>query len=157
MSSDKLHAVPEDKVKKPRHETCHLPACVREHTGEPLYILVAHWCLQQQDWVNRCQLSEAFRIPVRRASYLMAYLRNRTSRVVCETRETMLSNNVYRYEIYVTCVREKQAKSLTSSRKRPPRRTGGRTGNGDSSQANALWNSLRKGHQDKSDGGKKDD
>ncbi|EMW3789178.1 CaiF/GrlA family transcriptional regulator [Salmonella enterica] len=63
------------------HDACYIPECVRQHNGEPLYILVAHWCLLQQNWVQRSQISEAFHITARRASYLMSYLRNKASRV----------------------------------------------------------------------------
>lgn len=86
------------------YDACYIPESVRQYRGEPLYILVAWWCLQQHDWVNRNQISEAFRVPVQRASYLMAYLRNKTRRVIVESREMLLANNVYRYEIQVTRV-----------------------------------------------------
>ncbi|MGU7154962.1 CaiF/GrlA family transcriptional regulator, partial [Salmonella enterica subsp. enterica serovar Miami] len=33
------------------HDACFIPECVRQYNGEPLYILVAHWCLLQQNWV----------------------------------------------------------------------------------------------------------
>ncbi|EKC2495797.1 CaiF/GrlA family transcriptional regulator, partial [Salmonella enterica] len=49
------------------HDACFIPECVRQYNGEPLYILVAHWCLLQQNWVQRSQISEAFHITARRA------------------------------------------------------------------------------------------
>lgn len=52
------------------HDTCFIPPAVRQHTGEPMYILVAYWCMQQQGWVDRNQISAAFRITARRASYV---------------------------------------------------------------------------------------
>ncbi|ELS1936339.1 CaiF/GrlA family transcriptional regulator, partial [Salmonella enterica] len=88
------------------HDACFIPECVRQYNGEPLYILVAHWCLLQQDWVQRSQISEAFHITARRASYLMSYLRNKASRVVCVCRRQTLSNKVQRYEIFVVRVLE---------------------------------------------------
>ncbi|EJR2899187.1 CaiF/GrlA family transcriptional regulator, partial [Salmonella enterica] len=72
------------------HDACFVPECVRQYSSEPLYILVAHWCLQQKDWVQRSQISEAFHITPRRASYLMSYLRNKASRVVCVCRRHTL-------------------------------------------------------------------
>ncbi|EJC1378871.1 CaiF/GrlA family transcriptional regulator, partial [Salmonella enterica] len=78
------------------HDACFIPECVRQYNGEPLYILVAHWCLLQQNWVQRSQISEAFHITARRASYLMSYLRNKASRVVCVCRRQTLSNKAQR-------------------------------------------------------------
>ncbi|MFS8695064.1 CaiF/GrlA family transcriptional regulator, partial [Salmonella enterica] len=62
------------------HDACFIPVSVRQYAGEPLYIIVAHWCLLQQNWVQRNQIAEAFHITARRASYLIAYLRSKTSR-----------------------------------------------------------------------------
>ncbi|EAO2873721.1 CaiF/GrlA family transcriptional regulator [Salmonella enterica subsp. enterica] len=123
------------------HDACYIPECVRQYRSEPLYILVAHWCLQQQDWVQRSQISEAFHITVRRASYLISYLRNKASRVVCVSRRQTLSNKVQRYEIYVVRVLENPEPARRERTVTPPvsRR---RVGNGDKAQANELWNRL---------------
>lgn len=122
------------------HDKCYIPESVRQYADEPLYILVAWWCLQQKDWVRRHQIAEAFHITLRRASYLMAYLRSKTKRVTCENREALMANNVYRYEMMVTQVlpavsRKKDSSSST-------RRTRSRIGNADTSQVNMLWNQL---------------
>ncbi|EKC9276281.1 CaiF/GrlA family transcriptional regulator, partial [Salmonella enterica] len=108
---------------------------------EPLYILVAHWCLLQQNWVQRSQISEAFHITARRASYLMSYLRNKASRVVCVCRRQTLSNKAQRYEIFVVRVLENPEPARRERTVTPPvsRR---RVGNGDRAQANELWNRL---------------
>lgn len=123
------------------HDACYIPECVRQHNGEPLYILVAHWCLLQQDWVQRSQISEAFHITARRASYLMSYLRNKASRVVCVCRSQTLSNKAQRYEIFVVRVLENPEPARRERTVTPPvsRR---RVGNGDRAQANELWNRL---------------
>ncbi|EDO3660341.1 CaiF/GrlA family transcriptional regulator [Salmonella enterica subsp. enterica serovar Miami] len=123
------------------HDACFIPESVRRYAGEPLYIIVAHWCQQQQDWVQRGQISEAFHITARRASYLMSYLRNKASRVVCVFRHQTLSNKARRYEIFVVRVLEnpepaRRERTLTSQVSRR------RVGNGDSTQANELWNRL---------------
>ncbi|HIB1510202.1 TPA: CaiF/GrlA family transcriptional regulator, partial [Salmonella enterica subsp. enterica serovar Muenchen] len=52
------------------HDACFIPESVRQYNGEPLYILAAQWCMQQKKWVTRNQISEAFHITARRASYL---------------------------------------------------------------------------------------
>ncbi|EKS5645931.1 CaiF/GrlA family transcriptional regulator [Salmonella enterica] len=123
------------------HDACFIPECVRQYNGEPLYILVAHWCLLQQNWVQRSQISEAFHITARRASYLMSYLRNKASRVVCVCRRQTLSNKAQRYEIFVVRVLENPEPARRERTVTPPvsRR---RVGNGDRAQANELWNRL---------------
>ncbi|EKC3114750.1 CaiF/GrlA family transcriptional regulator [Salmonella enterica] len=123
------------------HDACYIPECVRQYNGEPLYILVAHWCLLQQDWVQRSQISEAFHITARRASYLMSYLRNKASRVVCVCRSQTLSNKAQRCEIFVVRVLENPEPARRERTVTPPvsRR---RVGNGDRAQANELWNRL---------------
>ncbi|EBR6515366.1 CaiF/GrlA family transcriptional regulator [Salmonella enterica subsp. enterica serovar Java] len=123
------------------HDACFIPECVRQHNGEPLYILVAHWCLLQQNWVQRSQISEAFHITARRASYLMSYLRNKASRVVCVCRRQTLSNKAQRCEIFVVRVLENPEPARRERTVTPPvsRR---RVGNGDRAQANELWNRL---------------
>ncbi|AXC66974.1 TPA: CaiF/GrlA family transcriptional regulator [Salmonella enterica] len=124
------------------HDACFIPEGVRQYTGEPLYIIVAHWCMQQQDWVQRNQISEAFHITARRASYLVAYLRKKSSRVVCVCRHEALTNKALRYEIYVIRVLDAPATARRKSSASPPvsRR---RVGNADTAQANELWNRLR--------------
>lgn len=125
------------------HDTCTVPPEVRYHTGEPLYILVAYWCIQQQTWVSRNQISEAFRITARRASYIVTYMRVKTARVVCETRRIMLANHVYRYEILVTDVKPLTQRPRTSHTKQDTPRSARRIGNADSTRCNAIWNALR--------------
>ncbi|ECF5934422.1 CaiF/GrlA family transcriptional regulator [Salmonella enterica subsp. diarizonae] len=64
MCPDNTHAkkqfiFPADDIHYPgqtNHDACFIPECVRQYNGEPLYILVAHWCLLQQNWVQRSQM-----------------------------------------------------------------------------------------------------
>ncbi|EAT0258278.1 CaiF/GrlA family transcriptional regulator, partial [Salmonella enterica] len=145
MCPDNTHAkkqfiFPADDIHYPgqtNHDACFIPECVRQYNGEPLYILVAHWCLLQQNWVQRSQISEAFHITARRASYLMSYLRNKASRVVCVCRSQTLSNKAQRYEIFVVRVLENPEPARRERTVTPPvsRR---RVGNGDRAQANEL-------------------
>ncbi|ECG0086393.1 CaiF/GrlA family transcriptional regulator [Salmonella enterica] len=138
------YLIPGDNMHYPgqtNHDACFIPECVRQYNGEPLYILVAHWCLLQQNWVQRSQISEAFRITPRRASYLISYLRNKASRVVCVCRRQTLSNKAQRCEIFVVRVLENLEPARRERTVTPPvsRR---RVGNGDRAQANELWNRL---------------
>ncbi|SQI66743.1 Positive regulator GrlA [Salmonella enterica subsp. diarizonae] len=70
MCPDNTHAkkqfiFPADDIHYPgqtNHDACFIPECVRQYNGEPLYILVAHWCLLQQNWVQRSQIPAVFRV-----------------------------------------------------------------------------------------------
>ncbi|EIJ5071973.1 CaiF/GrlA family transcriptional regulator [Salmonella enterica] len=123
------------------HDTCFIPESVRQYAGAPLYIIVAHWCLQQQGWVQRGQISKAFHITARRASYLISYLRNKASRVVCVCRYQTLFNKARRYEIYIIRILENPVPTRQERGAAPPL-TKYRVGNGDKTQANELWNRL---------------
>lgn len=150
MSANKVHTALHNATRnndihypsQSNHDACLLPESVRQYADEPLYIIVAHWCLQRKDWVQRNQISEAFHITARRASYLISYLRNKTSRVACECRHETLPNKARRYEIYVIRIQESPE---TTRRKRTatPLISRRRVGNADKTQANRLWNALR--------------
>ncbi|EBQ4753463.1 CaiF/GrlA family transcriptional regulator [Salmonella enterica subsp. enterica serovar Eastbourne] len=157
MHSGKLYTASDNSTAKEHvthqplqsnHESCFIPAGIRQHTGKPLYILVAFWCLQQEGWVQRNQISEAFHITARRASYLMSYLREKTRLVNCKTRRHTLSNNVYRYEIRVTAVAGDQEQQPLSRQKREKtgknRHVHSRVGNADTTCANELWNRINR-------------
>lgn len=81
------------------HDACFIPVSVRQYSGEPLYIIVAHWCLLQQNWVQRNQIAEAFHITARRASYLIAYLRskNRGWSAFAVTRPCLIKHDAMRF------------------------------------------------------------
>ncbi|EBH8655705.1 CaiF/GrlA family transcriptional regulator [Salmonella enterica] len=138
------------------HDACFIPQCVRQYRGEPLYILVAYWCMKQKTWVQRNQISEAFHITARRASYLVSYLRTKATRVVCEWRATEFINNVRRFEIRVTHVTDCSPPCRRHrSRKTPVLRR--RVGNADTAQANRLWNQLTRNHAGKLQNNEGDD
>lgn len=124
------------------HDACFIPESVRRYSGEPLYILVALWCRQQQGWISRNQISQAFRVTARRASYLLSYLRTRTPRVVSESREVVLKNRAVRYEIYVTEVLDDAGKPRSARRRPAAPRKPPRPDCRDTARANALWNQL---------------
>ncbi|EDK1374882.1 CaiF/GrlA family transcriptional regulator [Salmonella enterica subsp. enterica] len=117
------------------HDACYIPECVRQYVSEPLYIIVAQWCMQQQDWVQRNHISEAFHITARRASYLIAYLRNKATRVDCASRQ-VIDSKVICYEIYVKKV-SPPPETLRQAHLTTPSLTRLST-----SQANELWSQL---------------
>ncbi|EBS6881404.1 CaiF/GrlA family transcriptional regulator [Salmonella enterica] len=140
----KLYLTPGNDIHYPgqsNHDTCFIPECVRQYAGRPLYIIVAYWCMYQQDWVQRNQISEAFHITARRASYLVAYLRNKTNRVACECRRSVLVNKVVRYEIRVTDIKDGPPVKK-GSRSSSPSVSRRRVGNAGTDRANKLWNQL---------------
>ncbi|EJD9019569.1 CaiF/GrlA family transcriptional regulator, partial [Salmonella enterica subsp. enterica serovar Newport] len=90
------------RSRQSNHESCFLPECVRCYSAEPLYIIIARWCLIQRGWVNRNTISRMFRITGRRASFLMSYIHSRSDCVDCNIRKTPIAGRVFRFEI---CVR----------------------------------------------------
>ncbi|EGV2902206.1 CaiF/GrlA family transcriptional regulator [Salmonella enterica] len=123
------------------HDDCFIPESVRQYNDEPLYLIVAHWCQQQQDWVQHKQISEAFHITSRRASFLIACLSSKTSRVVSVCRHKTLPSKVRCYEIYVIRVldRPTPARHVKIG---PPPVSKHRGGKDDKAMANERWNRL---------------
>ncbi|EEP0996121.1 CaiF/GrlA family transcriptional regulator [Salmonella enterica] len=63
-----------------------IPPSLQEHASEPLYILVALWAQQQNRWVSRTEVREAFGIADRRASFQISYISRQNKRVTCRIR-----------------------------------------------------------------------
>ncbi|EAO0751923.1 CaiF/GrlA family transcriptional regulator [Salmonella enterica] len=63
-----------------------LPDGMEAWANEPLYLVIARWCLLQRRWVNRNDIARAFHLPERRASYQLSYISRKKDRVVCRTR-----------------------------------------------------------------------
>ncbi len=74
------------KTAQSNHETFVIPPSLQQYADEPLYILIALWAQQQNDWVSRTEISEAFGINDRRASFQVSYISRRNQRVTCEVR-----------------------------------------------------------------------
>ncbi|EBR9311552.1 CaiF/GrlA family transcriptional regulator [Salmonella enterica subsp. enterica serovar Muenchen] len=74
------------KTTQSNHDPFVIPASLQQYTDEPLYILVALWAQQQNDWVSRAEISEAFGITDRRASFQVSYISRKNRRITCETR-----------------------------------------------------------------------
>lgn len=74
------------KTAQSNHEPFVIPASLQKYADEPLYILIALWCRQQNDWINRMAISETFGITGRRASFQMSYISRQKRRVACEVR-----------------------------------------------------------------------
>ncbi|EAA3660357.1 CaiF/GrlA family transcriptional regulator [Salmonella enterica subsp. enterica] len=63
-----------------------IPPSMAEWMNEPLYLIIARWCLQQKRWVSRNDIETVFHLPVRRASFQFSYISRKKSRVVCQVR-----------------------------------------------------------------------
>ncbi|EAB5741454.1 CaiF/GrlA family transcriptional regulator [Salmonella enterica subsp. enterica] len=155
MCSDRKNVKKENKKDNKKHyptqrnhDTCFIPDSVSQYTGEPLHIIVAYWCIQQGGWVRRKQISEAFRITERRASYLMEYIRNKARRVVCEYRASVVSNKVFRYEIFITGVTERPVPGKVQVNKKSSRC---RRSDTDTAWLNVVWNQFCRGRIEKDD------
>lgn len=74
------------KTTQRNHETFVIPPSLQEYASEPLYILVALWAQQQNRWVSRTDVQEAFSIADRRASFQISYISRRKNRVTCRVR-----------------------------------------------------------------------
>lgn len=61
-------------VKQRNHDSAVIPADMRDYADQPLYLLVALWCNRQSDWIDRQQISLAFGITPRRASFQISYI-----------------------------------------------------------------------------------
>ncbi|EGD6592057.1 CaiF/GrlA family transcriptional regulator [Salmonella enterica] len=74
------------KQKKPaqnNHEGCYIPGGMEMYADQPIYIIVALWCLHRNTWVNRNDIARAFRLSERKASFQLSYLiKNHTSSIV---------------------------------------------------------------------------
>lgn len=89
-------------VKQSNHDGANVPLSLKEHAEQPLYMLVALWCLQQGGWLDRQQISDAFAITERRASFLISYIQRHPERVSCLTRKVkMAQTGRYRQQLKV--------------------------------------------------------
>ncbi|EKB5404015.1 CaiF/GrlA family transcriptional regulator [Salmonella enterica] len=93
------------KTIQSNHDPFVIPPSLQQYADEPLYILVALWCRQQNDWVSRMAISEAFGITDRRASFQVSYISRHKKRVACEVRVVRTDNSQrFYHEIRVTAV-----------------------------------------------------
>ncbi|HEJ7994289.1 TPA: CaiF/GrlA family transcriptional regulator [Serratia liquefaciens] len=73
--------------KQSNHGDFYLPACLTHLIDPPLYMAVAWWGLLTGQGMTREDISQAFRIPPRRAADVMAYIsRERCDVITCERR-----------------------------------------------------------------------
>ena len=74
-------------VKQRNHDTAQVPNTLEEHADKPLYILIALWCRQQKKWIDRQQISGAFAITERRATFQISYILRHSEIIQCQSRK----------------------------------------------------------------------
>jgi len=74
-------------VKQSNHDGGRIPDELSEYADKPLYVLIALWGLMQKTWIGHKQVSSAFAITERRASFQLSYILRKTEVIVCQTRK----------------------------------------------------------------------
>ncbi|WP_338558192.1 CaiF/GrlA family transcriptional regulator [Erwinia sp. E_sp_B04_7] len=74
-------------VKQRNHDSAMIPAGLQEHADKPLYMLIALWCCRQKTWIDRQQISDAFAITERRATFQITYILRHNKRINCQSRK----------------------------------------------------------------------
>ncbi|EMO8006385.1 CaiF/GrlA family transcriptional regulator [Salmonella enterica] len=150
--SDSTDVLGLKKAKQGNHESYTIPPCMEEWTNEPLYLVVARWGLQQKRWINRNDITAAFNISERRASFQLSYISSNKLRVACRTRYVKTkSSRRHRVEIFVDYVfsYQKEESVLEQPCRRnaqaaPVARTSRGVGSGMTGNT-GLWEQLLKG------------
>ncbi|WP_079972363.1 CaiF/GrlA family transcriptional regulator [Salmonella enterica] len=70
-----------------------IPASVSQYHRQPLYIIIALWCQQQNRWINRNDIAQAFSISVRRASFQLSYITRRQKKIIFRIRRKVTSHH----------------------------------------------------------------
>ncbi|EAR0813716.1 CaiF/GrlA family transcriptional regulator [Salmonella enterica] len=93
------------RVNQSNHESYVIPQSLSQYAQEPLYLLIALWCQAQARWVDRNEISAAFHLTARRASYQMSYISCKKQSITCRTRRVACENSRHRRnELYVESV-----------------------------------------------------
>ncbi|WP_336285979.1 CaiF/GrlA family transcriptional regulator [Citrobacter arsenatis] len=143
------------------HENSRIPESVSKYIGCPLYIIIALWCQQQNRWINRNDIAQAFSIPVRKASFQLSYMTRRPRHIVFLIRKKTSVEEGKRHPYNEIWVKNVMVESVDKREEDPERainkarrgRVGAyrsRVGNGMHSGEN-IWNTLvmKRGGKDK--------
>lgn len=117
------HTCRRKKTVQSNHDSFIIPPSLQQYADEPLYILVALWGHQQNDWINRTEIAKTFRITERRASFQLSYLSRQKKRVDCEVRVIRAENSQrFHHEVRINTVvltRDVKKAVATPSKKGP--------------------------------------
>lgn len=130
------------------HETTIIPESVSQYEQYPLYIIIALWCQQQNRWINRNDIAQAFCMPVRRASFQLSYITRRPQNILFRSRQQILAIAGRRHpcnEIWVEDVMmeamERSPPKDSKARRGPMGAYRSRVGNG-MSGSDDVWHTL---------------
>ncbi|EAR5683953.1 CaiF/GrlA family transcriptional regulator [Salmonella enterica] len=125
-----------------------IPASVSQYYQQPLYIIIALWCKQQNRWINRNDIAQAFSISARRASFQLSYIKNRQKKIIFRTRRKVLSHHqcheIWVKEVIIESIdsdTKKNAPYKNNSNRAKMGAYRSRVGNGMSSTDN-IWHKL---------------
>ncbi|ECJ0148341.1 CaiF/GrlA family transcriptional regulator [Salmonella enterica subsp. enterica serovar Infantis] len=114
------------KQKKPaqnNHEGCYIPGGMEMYADQPIYIIVALWCLHRNTWVNRNDIARAFRLSERKASFQLSYLIKKSHIIDSDVRKVRSEHrSTTCYEVRVNSV---SLPLVASRRYKSSRRTDG--------------------------------
>ncbi|EAA8170048.1 CaiF/GrlA family transcriptional regulator [Salmonella enterica subsp. enterica serovar Adelaide] len=140
------------KPNQSNHENTVIPESVSQYAKQPLYIIIALWCQQQNRWINHNDIARAFSMSVRRATFQLSYMTRRPKYVLFRSRQQVVVGKARRYtcnEIWVdkviteSEVHEMENRApptdIKSERKMGAYRS--RVGNGMSGSEN-IWHKL---------------
>ena len=114
-------------VTQSNHDGGLIPEELSEYADRPLYILIALWCRHQHKWIDRKQISTAFAITERRASFLMSYIIRKNEIIHCQTRKTKakgsrhLCHEILIEKVFLAPENGKKTPENQASSKRRPR------------------------------------
>lgn len=77
-------------VKQRNHDGGRVPPELSGYADQPLYILIALWGIQQKTWIGHKQVSAAFSITERRASFQLSYILRKKEIIQCQTRKVKM-------------------------------------------------------------------
>ncbi|ASD99226.1 TPA: CaiF/GrlA family transcriptional regulator [Salmonella enterica] len=139
-------------LKQSNHESTIIPESVSQYNDQPLYIIIALWCLQQKRWINRNDIAQAFYMTARRASFQLSYITKKPKRIFFRFRQkeiTKKKNRSICNEIWVEKIVTESAghdmEQSPSKDNKTGRRVMGayrnRVGNG-MSGSGSIWHTL---------------
>ncbi|EJH8994745.1 CaiF/GrlA family transcriptional regulator [Salmonella enterica] len=129
------------------YETCVIPEGLEAWSDRPLYILVAHWCRLQENWVSRRDIAQAFGISESSATFQLTYLARKKDQVVCELRRVKrVGVPVSRYEVKVLDVKaDAGLRNLMKKQRMGQKRGVGNVEEEVREQLRNIWNGLQRG------------
>ncbi|ENU5422729.1 CaiF/GrlA family transcriptional regulator [Salmonella enterica] len=145
------------KRSQSNHDEYLIPESMVAWSHEPLYLIIARWCIQEARWINRNDIVQAFNMPERRASFLMSYISRKKDRVACRIRSRPHSDtDIRRQRNEIRVDRILPVAVRREIRQRAKVRTGGavsrRVGSGMKGNA-GLWERLLKTVREEPDEG----